>query len=733
MSSRRTSLGNAITLAKIRSFEVPEGYRRVEKPGKTSDSLIYSWGVRLVGIDDEDDPEKNKWFCLASRECESKRRSLKCVETKNCTSHLKQVHKIVSQKEVSRKENVNERNSLLATFQKTDAYSNKDQSGFPRLILLVDTMSMIESLLPFNYFDTKLYRLKHALLGIPENSSKMIEKCLLEIYITWKDLMKIILRDQKVHLMADLWTHEMSHRKFIGIRVTFIDDDWVFHTHFLALREFRITSTIAKNKQWTRALGIKLKEILKEFDLVFENIITITTDAGSDFKKLLVECANYWFWCVSHLLHRVAVDTWKLTSMKSLVHDIREVYHFVSGRRDQYLLFMENKEDKDPLGLRLYQNQRWLGLADTLRRLIHHHHLLEAIFNESDNEYPFTGRLDLLKQYHTLFGHVSFVSTIAQDPTPDCGGVLKAIYMLLSKLENSSASTKSNELEYEEVRHARIKLSQGLQKRFFTRYDQPKDLVTEAVMFLNPSFKNYKAMEKALHIYWKNVPDVEAKIVNVKVAIEETIVSLYTKYFVDADNDECEELFPNEERVADDEESSVVSEDSWTEPQAKNAGSGGDIDDDTRNNIYFEISNYKSIEVPIVVDGKGKRVDYSCINVLDFWRKSDFTFLPLIVRQMAGSMPGSGPLENDFGLSDKCLNKWRSTLSSQHFGMIMTLNRNGEMMTSTDFVDAVEIIPWNRIGDFKELNEAVVVDEDDNTPPTEDDEQLFAAVEAMSI
>ena len=51
MSSRRTSLGNAITLAKIRSFEVPEGYRRVEKPGKTSDSLIYSWGVRLVGID----------------------------------------------------------------------------------------------------------------------------------------------------------------------------------------------------------------------------------------------------------------------------------------------------------------------------------------------------------------------------------------------------------------------------------------------------------------------------------------------------------------------------------------------------------------------------------------------------------------------------------------------------------------------------------------------------------
>ena len=145
----------------------------------------------------------------------------------------------------------------------------------------------------------------------------MVEKCLLGIYYTWKEWMKFKLRSQRVHLMIDLWTHEMSHRKFIGIRVTFIDETWIFHSYFLALREFRITSSIGQKKQWRKALGVKMQEILKEFNVSFADIITVTSDAGSDFKSYLLKHANYWCWCVSHLLHRVAADTWKLPSIKN--------------------------------------------------------------------------------------------------------------------------------------------------------------------------------------------------------------------------------------------------------------------------------------------------------------------------------------------------------------------------------------------------------------------------------
>ena len=166
---------------------------------------------------------------------------------------------------------------------------------------------------------------------------------------------------------------------------------------------------------------------------------------------------------------------------------------------------MENRDDDDPLGLRIYQKQRWLGMSETLRRLVHHHFLLECVYNECNEEYPFAGRLDVLKQYQALFGHIAVVSTMAQSPVPDCGGVLKGIYMLLSRLEKV-------ERECDEVNQARIQLSKVLQKRFFGRYDKPKDLFTEAIMFLNPSFRTFKAMEKALRIFWKNVPDVEEKI-----------------------------------------------------------------------------------------------------------------------------------------------------------------------------------------------------------------------------
>ena len=126
------------------------------------------------------------------------------------------------------------------------------------------------------------------------------------------------------------------------------------------------------------------------------------------------------------------------------------------------------------------------------------------------------------------------------------------------------------------------------------------------------------------------------------------------------------------------------------------------------------------MDVPIVVDEKGKNMDYGCDDVLSFWKGADFTLLPLIVRIICGSMPGSGALENDFGLCNKCLNKWRSTLASQNFGMTMTLNRNLNMITEVDFLNGVEIIPWNKVCQFKEMNEPVVLKEDDTVPTEEE-------------
>lgn len=167
------------------------------------------------------------------------------------------------------------------------------------------------------------------------------------------------------------------------MRVTYIDDSWVFHSIFLALREFRVTSDIGRGGKWTRALGKKIMEILKEFNLSFEDIVSVTSDAGSDIKSFISSHAKIWTWCVSHLLHRVAVDTWKLPSMKELVSGIRQVFNFVAGHCDLFSFFNENRDPDDPLGLKIYQKQRWLGLSDTLMRLCHHHNILKSVFNNT--------------------------------------------------------------------------------------------------------------------------------------------------------------------------------------------------------------------------------------------------------------------------------------------------------------------------------------------------------------
>ena len=98
---------------------------------------------------------------------------------------------------------------------------------------------------------------------------------------------------------------------------------------------------------------------------------------------------------------------------------------------------------------------------------------------------------------------------------------------------------------------------------------------------------------------------------------------------------------------------------------------------------------------------------------------------------MCGMMPGSGPLGNDFGLGNISLTKWRSTLGSANFGMQMTLNRNFEMIVNTDFINAVEVIPWNKLDKMKESNSFVGLQIKMTAPPVGVDELGEVLTKAM--
>lgn len=146
-------------------------------------------------------------------------------------------------------------------------------------------------------------------------------------------------------------------------------------------------------------------------------------------------------------------------------------------------------------------------------------------------------------------------------------------------------------------------------------------------MFLNPSFKNLKAMEKALRIFWKHSPDVEQKIQNVRYEIEQLIAKLYLEY--------CgEETLSNEfEKSEWGSSCGDGSIDSWSEFSGKRSGAVGETAEPL---IIYELSSYKVCDAPLL---SKNYTDYACCDVLDFWKKSDYTFLREIAKVMCAAMP----------------------------------------------------------------------------------------------
>ena len=136
-----------------------------------------------------------------------------------------------------------------------------------------------------------------------------------------------------VHVMLDLWTDPISRRKFLGVRVSWTDEEMVFKTYLIAIREFKITASQSKKKQWSQCLLLHIERIMDDFSIAWKQIIGGTTDAGSNIKKIMQENLGYmWEWCVSHMLHRMASDTFKLSSIQELVKSMRIIFSFLKIR-----------------------------------------------------------------------------------------------------------------------------------------------------------------------------------------------------------------------------------------------------------------------------------------------------------------------------------------------------------------------------------------------------------------
>lgn len=128
------------------------------------------------------------------------------------------------------------------------------------------------------------------------------------------------LKFPRIHLMVDEWVCKLLRRRFVGIRIRYISEDFELVTILLSVRFYdksRVEEDIGKA---SAVLMHWVRNVLREYELHEDMIFAATSDAGSDVRYMLSKLMNLrWEWCCSHLISNAIKEACgKLNSQRKL-------------------------------------------------------------------------------------------------------------------------------------------------------------------------------------------------------------------------------------------------------------------------------------------------------------------------------------------------------------------------------------------------------------------------------
>lgn len=354
-------------------------------------------------------------------------------------------------------------------------------------------------------------------------------------------------------------------------------------------------------------------------------------------------------------------------------------------------IFLETQTSK--LKLKKFQEQRWIGLHDSINRILKNFDVLVNIYLGENMPFPFYGEKELLEQYLKLFGYLSLVSKTAQSKKPDPCTVFRLILQLRERL------LIEDDKEYGDVRRARIELLHGLDSRFFSRYESAEknnSMSLELAMLFNPFYKNLHPLETALQNYFSS--NRKKNIDRCKKNVYEAAERLYEK------------IASKEDIVENDVEDLVRNcslHDVETGPARKVKVKGVSRPEFEFQSFQAELKSYLSenLEYSAVDENAEQGIHVmEADEVCDYWRVSQYPRLKKLAQIVVRIYPGSGPLENDFTMSGKALSKHRASLGSDFFDMTLTLHRNFSLFDTPAFLNSIEQLQWSAAQDARPRN-----------------------------
>ena len=502
----------------------------IDDPTSELYESIKMYGVVIYSQEDDE-----KYFaCCCTPECFEASKMIKLGEevvndkkkwvSSNAVRHLDIVHGILSKNSRKKRETVEndemERHEMKMKFS----------GNMTRLCELQWVKMVLLARLPFSFTTFKVVRETMHYTCIDSMNKRLSGVRVLhvatEIYFQVLSVIKMMIQDSiKAHgkkifsVNVDGWKVKDTPRKFVGVRLYFLDPDYIMQTLLLAVREFDPSSAIRQGEGGLRtAMRVWFRGILATYGLNFDSIFGATTDGAGDVRILSQQDVRaLWEWCPPHMINRVLLYVFGERN-KEMMREIGSVRAVITRIRDHTKdgnLFEEILNEEDPeqekRTMKTTQKQRFMSVFLTLSR---YHEMLGTI-NRMCCEAKILNEVTLTKieieELLSMLAPLREISVKAQGQQVAYG--YRILQKLIDERLNGSLNMRKPLAHFLDghlmstmsprVAFTRKLLIDAIDIKFFSRYFKKKkksdefeqSFVMEAQLLLHPGFRNIFVVE----------------------------------------------------------------------------------------------------------------------------------------------------------------------------------------------------------------------------------------------
>ncbi len=663
---------------------------------KAHKSAMWTSGVVL----ESQDTKEYKWYCLASQKCKDDNVCINLGKSKSSTNpvkHLRTCHEITSKRSNEMSANKQKRAKECNSIEESRLY----QDNFTLASEFLTAMMIVRCLLPQCFVESPGFRL---FAGFNCKSSvnlkmtaSLIYDRIIELYASCRQSMKKrILRvkqNSKIpmfHLIVDEWTAKLMKKRFIGIRIRFVDENFELVTMLLSIRHFNPDSLPDNLMSASEILLHWGKGILHEFGLSPDDFYSATTDAGPEVKCMVSKLMRLaWEWCVSHLITNGIKEAsgWvkrpnsHQQEVRKILKAINAVIAKVEMSKPALAAFRRIclLRIKKELSLKKYLEIRFCGVVNTLERLLEVWECLEELFETHYGQKLPLPERKMVVHFCGLLKNLKCVTQHAQaksDPV-SCTTLLMLIELDLNHLhENAQINANDSVLQNHEihpmVKKIRKNLRDSLDNRFFNRYAKhgtsvgsgapAKSNLLEMASVMHPAYAKLSFLDKTIERINGGLPfeEVNQFKMDYKNGIHQQIIDMA----VCAAGGDCSD--PNRTLEMDE-----ADEIDYLADEMSNVL----VIEGEEAKIRRSFSRYlKETNIP--------RLRKNQKDILSWWRNNrhEYPYLSQVARCLLGSSASSGTIELDFGVAGMYVNK--SQLSTRPFLLEMKIfiKRNEEFL-----------------------------------------------------